>query len=665
MRQMLYIDIDEEMIAVIGRLRKSPARENALVAPKRALILQSIVNLRLLRREAEKLGKNVVLVTQDEQGRALAGKAGLEVQSSVEEDKGAEIPEEVPVVAAPPRPEPVPEPDPKKERAVREVRLPRSDAVGSPSFFAAASPLPSVGMPSRPASPEPLPVPAKAVRATEGKKIAVHDRSPRYLTALNSKTSQEEALSVGQEASLSSLNRPRDISTSPQGLVEPYGTTPKLPSYFHPDGSPAERKAAGPSGHSAGSVPVRVPGSHRLKGAFLFFGLVSLLSLAGVGAYLFLPKAEVVVKLKSSVQKSDFDFRAQEGAVVSSEARTLPARTIEREGEVLLSFDATGKSSLADQKARGTVVIYNEYGSEPQALVASTRLLSQDGKLFRLANGVTVPGMATVDGKAEPGAVEAAVIADQPGAEYNIGPSSFTVPGFEGSPKHAKFSAKSLKIMSGGGRGGSDVPSVSEEDVQKAKRASEAQVAAKGVELAAAEAQEAGEKLLDEAVETTVLSSSASPQAGTVADTFEYRVRFKVRALAFSEQDLARAVKEDFENQNAGRQPELFVEKIDLQYGEPSPDFASRTLKVKVHGVAALEPKLDLSRLRDQLLGKKEDDIAGVLREYPQVEKVTLNFWPEFLTSQIPSESGRVTIRFEGGEPVGNTSNRTGDPAAY
>ncbi len=75
-----YIEIDEEIISAVSRLRKSGDPENIFVFPKRSLILQSIINLKLLGREAEKLGKKVIVMTQDEQGMRLAEKAGLRTE---------------------------------------------------------------------------------------------------------------------------------------------------------------------------------------------------------------------------------------------------------------------------------------------------------------------------------------------------------------------------------------------------------------------------------------------------------------------------------------------------------------------------------------------------------------------------------------------------------
>jgi hypothetical protein len=675
MHQVLYVDIDEEMIAVIGRLRRSSSRENALVIPKRALVLQSIVNLRLLQREAEKLGKSILVVTQDEQGRMLAEKAGIAAQAALEEASPQSS-----VTAAEPHvriPEPVAaEPAVAKagfgEEKIQDLHLPRAEAVGSASFFSAFAG-------QRADAERPVQATASS-RPSEPKKIVVRDRSPRNLTALNSQVTAEREAAQAVQGAAATRRPTEDIRTGsafpaqksalPNLAAPSFAPMPsetRAASTFAPPApshSAAQSASAVPkfsklpsyfqSGKESGRAPEKktvqeavspkIPGSRKLKGMFFFFAFVSLLSLGGVAAYLFLPKAEVRVKLKQITQKTDMEFRG--GEEVSFQDRRIPVRLIEKEGELSASFEATGTSSLADQKARGTVVIYNEYSAEPQTLVASTRLLSQDGKLFRLVSGVTVPGMSESDGKSEPGAIEAAVIADQPGAEYNIGPSAFTVPGFQGSPKHAKFSAKSVKIMAGGGTGGSDAAAVSEEDVRQAKKETEARIAEEARRLLEAEIG-AGAKLLPEAVEETVLSSSASPQAGAVADAFEYRVRFKARALVFSEEELKGALSEMFEKQNEGKQPSLFVKDVDLEYGEPTPDFSAKDLRIKVHAVAVLEPKLDISRFKSDILGKGEEGIAAVLQQYPQVDKISVNFWPEFLTDKVSSESGRVTVILE------------------
>ena len=56
----LYIDIDEEITSIVDRVRKTPADEVIVVVPKRALLIQSIVNLKLLKQEADRAKKEII-----------------------------------------------------------------------------------------------------------------------------------------------------------------------------------------------------------------------------------------------------------------------------------------------------------------------------------------------------------------------------------------------------------------------------------------------------------------------------------------------------------------------------------------------------------------------------------------------------------------------------
>lgn len=73
----IYLEMDEEVTSVIDKIRKTEFADVILVVPKDASISQSVVNLKLIKRKAEELNKNVSLVTQDKVARTLAGKVGL------------------------------------------------------------------------------------------------------------------------------------------------------------------------------------------------------------------------------------------------------------------------------------------------------------------------------------------------------------------------------------------------------------------------------------------------------------------------------------------------------------------------------------------------------------------------------------------------------------
>lgn len=83
MDEILYLEPDEEITSVIDKIKQSNAIRLGLVVPREATLLQSVVNLRLLVKEAANLGKEIALITSDKIGRNLASKVGLPVFESV------------------------------------------------------------------------------------------------------------------------------------------------------------------------------------------------------------------------------------------------------------------------------------------------------------------------------------------------------------------------------------------------------------------------------------------------------------------------------------------------------------------------------------------------------------------------------------------------------
>ncbi len=82
-KDTIYIDVDDEITAIIEKLRNSPSKIVALVLPKRAAVLQSIVNMKLLKRSADSAKKNLVLITSEAGLLPLAGAVGVFVASSL------------------------------------------------------------------------------------------------------------------------------------------------------------------------------------------------------------------------------------------------------------------------------------------------------------------------------------------------------------------------------------------------------------------------------------------------------------------------------------------------------------------------------------------------------------------------------------------------------
>ncbi|MCA9337594.1 hypothetical protein KC951_02700 [Candidatus Saccharibacteria bacterium] len=83
-KDTIYIDVDDEITAIIDKMDSSDAKIVALVLPKRAAALQSIVNMKLLKRAGDEAGKNVVLITSEAGLLPLAGACGMYVAKNLQ-----------------------------------------------------------------------------------------------------------------------------------------------------------------------------------------------------------------------------------------------------------------------------------------------------------------------------------------------------------------------------------------------------------------------------------------------------------------------------------------------------------------------------------------------------------------------------------------------------
>lgn len=83
-KDTIYIDADDEITAIIDKVEGSKNKLTALVLPKKFSTLQSIVNMRLLKRSADEADKNIVLVTNDPKILPLAGAAEVHVAKNLQ-----------------------------------------------------------------------------------------------------------------------------------------------------------------------------------------------------------------------------------------------------------------------------------------------------------------------------------------------------------------------------------------------------------------------------------------------------------------------------------------------------------------------------------------------------------------------------------------------------
>lgn len=83
-KSILYVDTNDEITTVISKLEDASGKVVAIVLPKRAPAFQSLINVRLLKKSAQKVKKNPVIITTDKTVLPLAGAAGVYVARTTE-----------------------------------------------------------------------------------------------------------------------------------------------------------------------------------------------------------------------------------------------------------------------------------------------------------------------------------------------------------------------------------------------------------------------------------------------------------------------------------------------------------------------------------------------------------------------------------------------------
>lgn len=83
-KDVIYIDVEDDITAIVGKVKDAKHKIVALVPPKRIGVLQSAVNLRLLARAATQSDRRLVLITNSKALAGLAASAKIPVAKNLQ-----------------------------------------------------------------------------------------------------------------------------------------------------------------------------------------------------------------------------------------------------------------------------------------------------------------------------------------------------------------------------------------------------------------------------------------------------------------------------------------------------------------------------------------------------------------------------------------------------
>ena len=309
---------------------------------------------------------------------------------------------------------------------------------------------------------------------------------------------------------------------------------------------------------------------------------------------------------------------------------------VEKVGTRSVTAESTATVNVPSQ---GSITAYNEQSSS-QKLIKNTRFETPEGLIFRIRDSIIIP--AAKGGT--PGTVSATVYADEAGERYNIGPTSFTLPGLKNGAQFTRVYAKSPSAMSGGFSGTRGTIGKTTEEAEHA-----ALEAALRPELdLTLEAQvPKGYVLLSGA---SFISYERQPDKAGLSPTVDIRGKASASAVIFPEAALAKTIAYHIMGAYNG-QPVVLGQTagISLVPKENAVPVGKSEFSFSLAGEAEIVWQVDGAKVSAAVAGKTLDSAQVALSGFPEVGRALLILRP-FWKSAFPEDPANITVEVAGSE---------------
>jgi hypothetical protein len=293
-------------------------------------------------------------------------------------------------------------------------------------------------------------------------------------------------------------------------------------------------------------------------------------------------------------------------------------------------FTASGKEILGEE-VNGKVTIINNY-LKNQPLVATTRLLSSDNKLFRLKNTVNVPAG---------GRVVAEVYADEAKREMAIGPGKFTIPGlwagiqdkiYAESQEPMKYFEKVKYI-------------IKQNDLDKAVGELKNELSANAKREVSRAYQEYNQAIFE--VDNNSVSQEVQGKVGEEKEKFSIKMKTMVTVVAFNDSDVYEQAKAKLSLALADDKTVVEFNKQDMTYVLDNFNLNQGTATIKVDFGAKVILK-DTARVikKNNLAGLDLEQLKTYLNSLPEVSGYEIKFFPSFI-KKVPNLVDRIKIEIK------------------
>jgi len=632
MDEFLFIEVDEEITSIIERLHEISSKHIGLVVPRGATIMQSVVNLKLIKSEAKKNGKTVAVVTQDKIGRNLAAQIGLTVYDDTKQATASTMP----VVPMPGTDDVIEIDMSDKKKADATEEIPEGVKV---HYYADNEDE---------SNPEEGEKTAAAEESEEEAKEELINHEPMPAPSPESLDKSEKSDRKGIEKTEHNDKLDDNKVTAPTHHYEDSEKGEGHKSNMTLNTKPVEEKKEMPKSLQGDTKAPLTPKAKKLRKWKIGIG-ITVAVLAVVALWITLTKATVNIVIPSETFEVEKEITV-DGTLVGSEPANgkIKGTVVEVEEEMKETYDATGEKTTGET-ASGELTFYNDLGVD-QTLAAGTTVTSS-GYGFTTTASITIP-KATLDsnGNKVKGSVKGSVKAKAAGAEYNM--SSGTVYSVSGNEKLSASGATS---------GGTTVKItiLSQNDLDKAKDRLSADAPSLLRDKIVEQVQ--GQYYLDKTISYEVTEFTSTSKVNDETEQFEVTAKVKASVMTYSEDDV-RATMQELAKADIPEGQSILTNDDDvINQTLVSNDTAKKEMIIKAKLSTHVGQAIDTKALIDKIKGKSVKDARQIISQETNSIESTVTIKPNTGLLKLPWIKSNIKIDLSYQTTNENTGSDTTD----
>jgi hypothetical protein len=695
----IFVDVNDEINFVVEKILDSEKERVILVVPQNAIIVSSLVSMKILAKQLAKSKKQLIIVTEDAFGLGLAERSGIVSMNKVSniqpemweaaqiakenlrsqmEDTKKKLLTDRGILK------------PEKEEKVEEIKAEESEIepeaetveVVSESETEVAEPETTEESPeveieeeeSIPETTEEAPI-EEEIEETEIKgPITRPRREPKVVHVagfeilaggdISSLSASEDAMiddpkgeameiepdSAARSAKKAEKQKPtggftgRDWTNYTGDKGSSFSLAGLWPFKRQPTVIPGERRPIMPGDARPGADKRKIAIIALVIVLVLFFGtgfvLANQLNTVEVKIVLQTEQVPVQQQISADVAVTTIDPEIDQEAIV------IPAKLITNDQLSISASDKASGEGKSGNKAAGLIDIWN-FTDEAVVIPSGTVAQNTTTNLkYIIQTEVSVPAADNGGGSIiDPGIVEDVhIVAETFGEEYNITESGTKRDFKVGDYTTAEIKGQRFNKIEGGTK--TTFVAVSQEDVDRVKETLTDTLERQGMNKIS-DSVPVGYRLIDGTQQFKEIEVKSDPAIGEKADNFSVSLKGEVTALAVSEEDLQKAIEILIaNNQKVGSDFEIDG-LSDAIIGDVVRDGEKVSFTISSSG--SLRSKVTADELKENIAGKSIADADNYLSQVDEIVSHKITYSPSIVPEalrKVPTDLSRIKISF-------------------